>query len=328
MARQPGSPRRIVVDKRPGRTGDRDPVAAPYSADRADPQPPGGSPEQSATALGTAPSRLSLRYPARQRVGLLLAVATLSVALGALGVGAITRSAPERPPAAALPGTGISSGLDVAVGTVVMVIRHGEKPDDTNPLPGVNDNGQPDDSSLTQVGWDRARRLVDVFDPATGSIRSGLARPTVIFAARATDEGSGQRTRETVAPLAQKLGLQVNTNFGKGQEQALVGALRSQPGPILISWQHGEIPAIAQTLGTVTPAPPAEWPDERFDVIWTFTKTTDGWDFAQVPEMVLPGDTRDPITEQPEDHTDHDATEDHDDAHTDPQATADHQDGH
>jgi len=64
----------------------------------------------------------------------------------------------------------------------------------------------------------------------------------------------------------------------------------TQPGPTLISWQHGEIPDIAKAFPSGTPKPPSDWPDDRFDIVWTFTKTADGWQFAQVPELVLPGD--------------------------------------
>jgi hypothetical protein len=182
-------------------------------------------------------------------------------------------------------------------GTVIMIIRHGEKPDeDVSPLPGINDQGQPDDSSLTSVGWDRARKLVDLFDPSRGDVKPGLARPKVIYAAKATDEGAGQRTRETVAPLAQKMGTPVNLNYGKGQEEQLVRDAMKQTGPVLISWQHGEIPAITEALGPITPTPPQEWPDQRFDMVWTLTKTDAGWNFAQVPEMVLPGDQVAPFT--------------------------------
>ena len=58
----------------------------------------------------------------------------------------------------------------------------------------------------------------------------------------------------------------------------------------MISWQHSGIPAIAEAFGSVTPTPPSEWPDDRFDVVWTFTGTADGWRFAQLPELVLPQD--------------------------------------
>jgi broad specificity phosphatase PhoE len=171
---------------------------------------------------------------------------------------------------------------------VLMIIRHGEKPDGEEP--GLDAAGAQDDSSLTTVGWQRAHALVGLFDPAQGDPRAGLARPTTIYAAGATDDGEGQRTRETVAPLAEALGIPVDTEYGKGDEDKLVEKILAQPGPTLISWQHGEIPAIAEELTNVSPAPPEEWPSERFDVVWTFTRTADGWHFTQTPELVLPQD--------------------------------------
>jgi hypothetical protein len=45
----------------------------------------------------------------------------------------------------------------------------------------------------------------------------------------------------------------------------------------------------------VTPTPPAQWPDDRFDVVWTLTKTAGGWHFAQLPELLLPQDRADVI---------------------------------
>jgi hypothetical protein len=70
------------------------------------------------------------------------------------------------------------------VGTVVMVIRHGEKPGGVNP--GIDGNGQPDDSSLTATGWDRARRLVDLFAPVSGPPRPGQ----LLTSAVSTDNGA------------------------------------------------------------------------------------------------------------------------------------------
>jgi hypothetical protein len=182
-----------------------------------------------------------------------------------------------------------------APGTVVMVIRHGEKPDGSHP--GVDAQGNEDDSSLTAVGWQRAERLADLFDPPSGEPRPGLARPAAIYAAGANDDGEGARTRETVAPLAQRLGIAVNTDYGKGDEEKLVDQVIAEPGPVLICWQHGELPAIADAFPNVTPTPPKDWPDDRFDVVWTFTKTADGWHFAQLPELVLPQDLADVIAD-------------------------------
>jgi len=171
---------------------------------------------------------------------------------------------------------------------VVMIIRHGEKPDGTTP--GIDENGDEDDSSLTTVGWERAHALVDLFDPPHGTPPSPLARPDRIYAAGVTDDGEGQRTRETVTPLADALGVPVDTELGRGDEKKLVEDVLAQSGSTLISWQHGGIPEIVDDFPSVSPKPPEEWPSDRFDVVWTLTRTADGWHFTQTPELVLTDD--------------------------------------
>jgi hypothetical protein len=82
---------------------------------------------------------------------------------------------------------------------------------------------------LTEIGWSRAHRLVDLVDPAQAP-RPGLARPKAIYAAAANNNGEGTRTRETIAPLADKLG---------------------------ISWQHGGQPGRqGKPAGQTSPSPP------------------------------------------------------------------------
>ena len=224
------------------------------------------------------------RQAALRTLSTLVALA-ISAVLAGCGTGTTGTGTPATPAPPTRTSTPEATSAPVAPPIVVMIIRHGEKPDGSHP--GIDASGNQDDSSLTEVGWNRARRLVDLFDPAQGSPRPGLARPTAIYAAGANKNGEGQRTRETVTPLADKLGLPVNTSFGNGDEKKLVKQVTAQPGPTLISWQHGEIPAIADAFPAVTPTPPSNWPDDRFDVVWTFTKTADGWHFAQIPELVL-----------------------------------------
>ena len=220
----------------------------------------------------------------RGGLGVLAAAVALAVAATTAGCGTSTK-----PMSAGTPD-------GVAPSDVVMVIRHGEKPDGSDQ--GVDAEGSEDDSSLTEIGWNRAHRLVDLFDPAQGDPRPGLASPKAIYAAGANDNGEGQRTRETVQPLADRLGIPAVTTFGKGEEEKLIEHVLSQPGPTLISWQHGEIPAMAEAFPGATPSPPTEWPDDRYDVIWTFTKTADGWQFAQLPELLLPQDQDSPIQDE------------------------------
>jgi hypothetical protein len=80
----------------------------------------------------------------------------------------------------------------------------------------------------------------------------------------------------------------------KGHEPRLAAALaKSGPGVVLVCWKHSHIPGLASALplaeGTVIPK---QWPDDRFDVVWTFTRATDhAYTFTQAPQLLLSSDT-------------------------------------
>ena len=175
----------------------------------------------------------------------------------------------------------------------ILLIRHGEKPEGS--AEGVDARGRADDHSLTAVGWQRARALVGLFAPTDGHLRPGLIRPTRIYAAGATDGHEGARTRETVAPLAAALGVPVTTTYARDDEEELAEQVASGGGPTLISWQHKGIPDLVDAFPGVSPTPPDRWPDDRFDVVWTLTRTATRRRIAQLPELVMPGDHRDVI---------------------------------
>lgn len=189
-------------------------------------------------------------------------------------------------------GSDASSESAAAPGTVVMVIRHAEKPAKSGAGGnGIAVSGASDPHSLTERGWTRAADLVALFTPNGG--RSTLPTPTVIYASGpGAGDGEGTRPRQTVGPLAAELGIPVDTTFSRGQETALARQAATQPGPTLICWQHESIPAIGAAFAPATPGPPTVWPDDRFDVVWIFTATDGGtWRFEQVAERLLPDDS-------------------------------------
>jgi len=187
---------------------------------------------------------------------------------------------------------GIAS--DTTARDVIMLIRHAEKPTGTLPPVGITADGTPSAGSLTVTGWTRAGALVALFAPPYGDPPPGLWRPTTIWAADPR-EGAGQRPWQTVRPLAARLGITVETRFGKAQASDLAAALRDAHGIALVAWQHEEIPTIVAHLGNVTPLPPTQWPEERFDLVWVFTRTDTGWAFSQVPQLLLVGDRNEVI---------------------------------
>jgi hypothetical protein len=177
---------------------------------------------------------------------------------------------------------------------VVMFVRHAEKPPPAGSPFGVTAEGERDAHSLTVLGWQRAGALVELFDPVDRTLRSGLRRPDAVYAALG-GTSQGLRTLQTVVPLTARLGQKPVTRFGRGDEAELAAELGTLDGVTLVSWQHEAIPIIVGRLGPVQPAPPADWPDDRFDVVWVLTRDGGGWTFRQVPQQLLEHDSAQPI---------------------------------
>jgi broad specificity phosphatase PhoE len=176
----------------------------------------------------------------------------------------------------------------------IMIVRHGEKPTSGRPH-GVDPDGNHDHNSLTVVGWVRAGGLVELFAPVYGEPAPGLRRPDMIYASTA-DGGHSKRSFQTVLPLAGRLGIDVDCSFAHGEERKLAEHLRTATGTVLVSWHHATIHRIVDHLGPVAPQPPRKWPGSRYDVVWTFTRSGDGWVFDQVVERLAPYDLPVPIS--------------------------------
>lgn len=177
---------------------------------------------------------------------------------------------------------------------VIMIIRHAEKPLPSNNARGITSGGRYDKRSLTVTGWQRAGALVELFAPARGAPPAGLWRPDSIYSS-AAERGRSKRSIQTVEPLADRIGVEIVDRFAAGDEVRLVAELTARPGATVVSWHHNSICRIIKHLGEVTPSPPRQWPHDRFDMVWTFTRSGRGWRFTQVPQLLLPGDQLEPI---------------------------------
>jgi hypothetical protein len=71
-------------------------------------------------------------------------------------------------------------------------------------------------------------------------------------------------------------------------------------GVALVSWEHKRIPDLVAALPNPPPTP-QRWPGHRFDVVWILRPKSGGWSFSQTPQMLLPGDKAEPITDGDED---------------------------
>jgi phosphohistidine phosphatase SixA len=141
----------------------------------------------------------------------------------------------------------------------IILIRHAEKPDD------------PNDPHLSPAGRKRAERFASFIVTNTTLMRFGA--PVAVFATKTTKDDNGQRTQETVAPLAKALKLEVQTPFHGRQYAELAASIlgnRSFAGKtVVICWNHEMIPELAAALG-VTPKP-AKWKGSVYDQLYVIS---------------------------------------------------------
>ena len=171
----------------------------------------------------------------------------------------------------------------------IMLIRHAEKPEEPAPTRGIDILGRRDQHSLSVRGWRRAGALAAWFGNARAMRRAGLAVPAQLYACAVGPAHVSKRSEQTIAPLAERLGLQLHTGFTKGDEAALAQALEAERGHVLICWEHEMIPDLAIALSGKRRIPP-EWPDARFDVVWLFERKKGKARFSQVAQALLSGD--------------------------------------
>jgi len=188
----------------------------------------------------------------------------------------------------------------------VLIIRHGEKLGD----PKKDDDGG---RHLSIRGSARAAALPSLFSadlpqlscklytkaaefvgeyraiPLKGA-RPRFPVPTDIFATAVSK--NSKRPIETVAPLATALNLPIHDNLKDNDHdiKKLVDAvLNENPGQVvLICWHHGKIPEIAKALGI---AKPPKWEGKVFDRVWQITFPKGKATLADLPQMLLYGDS-------------------------------------
>ncbi|KEI36804.1 uncharacterized protein L969DRAFT_54006, partial [Mixia osmundae IAM 14324] len=142
--------------------------------------------------------------------------------------------------------------------STVYFLRHGEKP-----LNGAN--------GLSLQGQRRAECIKDLFGP------SSERNVGYILAQKPRPDGRRSRPLKTVAPLADALGLSIDTDCEREDEQCVEKKIRRftskkhPKGNVLVCWEHRAMTDIAREVG-VKHLP--EYPDDRYDLIWVATGKT------------------------------------------------------
>ncbi len=130
----------------------------------------------------------------------------------------------------------------------VIIIRHGEKPEE-------GDN-------LSCAGLNRALALPAVLDQLMPTPPDYTYVPLI---GTADENTSTARMFQTVTPYAVQRNLVINSDYDVDNTKGFAKELRHQRGTALVVWEHESIPKIAKDLGMKGPL---EWPDADFDSIW------------------------------------------------------------
>merc|ERR1712224_528140 len=130
----------------------------------------------------------------------------------------------------------MGSSVHLAFGGTVHIIRHGEK---TWAAGCLNDQGNA-----------RAQNLVDVFNGQPSEVHDTFQAPAALFAHWYKDPIDCERCLETVTPLSESLGIDIDHTHGGGQPgtgpnggnagaaAAIKEALAATGGPVLAAWEH------------------------------------------------------------------------------------------
>jgi hypothetical protein len=141
----------------------------------------------------------------------------------------------------------------------IILLRHAEEPTD------------PDNPHLSPAGVVRANALVSFI--RANPTMSRFGPPVAVFASKATKRDNGQRSQETVAPLAKALGLPVQTPYLARNYDKLAKRILASPAyagkTVVISWTHEDIPEFASALG-VKPRPP-KWKGSVYDQVYVIS---------------------------------------------------------
>jgi hypothetical protein len=165
--------------------------------------------------------------------------------------------------------------------TTIMIIRHGEKPSNS------------DDHTLSVKGHMRA----DALPPLFVKPRADLARPTFIFASKG--DTTSMRMVQTALPTANALKISIDSSLDSENavtKTAQLLANQALAGQVVLAViEHSALPAVASALvkalgGKWNAKTPSSWPDDDFSTIYKFVGDGKNWTFSKLAESVLPGD--------------------------------------
>jgi hypothetical protein len=156
----------------------------------------------------------------------------------------------------------------------ILLIRHGEKPET-----GIH---------LSPAGVERAKAIPQLFG---GLAPHNLPKPDFLFATKAGK--NSDREVDTLLPLSEAMKMPIGHEVADKEFATLATELLSGKYAgkvVLVCWHHGSLPEFATALGAALPYD--KWPDTQFDRIWRIDYVNGKAMLTDLPEGLLPGDSK------------------------------------
>lgn len=173
---------------------------------------------------------------------------------------------------------------------VIMMMRHAEKPADDGAPHGVDPHGRHDEHSLSVLGWTRAGAVAGLFGNLPSPSHELLVQPARVFATGPTPHARSVREVNTAGPIAERLGIPLDTTFEHGGEGHLAKRVLASDEDVLIVWHHGGLGPFVRHFDLVNPEDvPEQWPDDRYDLFWILVREpgTPRYRFVVVTQRLL-----------------------------------------
>ena len=133
----------------------------------------------------------------------------------------------------------------------IVLIRHGEKPDD-------GDN-------LSCMGFNRSLKL-----PGVLKAKFGIPDDIFVPSPSTGKQTTNARMLQTILPFAVKYNLSLNTTYAVDDVSSLVQKINTRTGTVLVVWEHKQLPKILDLLG-IKGASGLKWAADDFDTIYIVT---------------------------------------------------------
>jgi broad specificity phosphatase PhoE len=149
----------------------------------------------------------------------------------------------------------------------IVLIRHGEK---------VNEQGMVEQVHLSTQGKLRAKEYIEYFEH---KCPAAIKKPSYIVAMKQKKKTSSNRCVETVNPLAQSLGINVESKFTRDDIDGVYKSLQSNKYKgrvVLVCWEHDALVDIAKRFGVPVEhwgsKPNTEEEKTNFSSIWVLER--------------------------------------------------------